>query len=361
MPLVSVCVPVYNGGDLLERSLKSILAQTFTNYELLVVDDGSTDGSYERAQSIVGSAPRARLIRNTHNLGLVGNWNRCVELARGEFVKFVFQDDWINPTCLERLVEAHRPGVGLVICKRRLEYAPETSRDRREQYERYIQKNAFELHFPNCSLISSKTFSDLVLKRPVDNCIGEPTTVLITKDVFGQLGLFNPNLIQLCDWEMWVRIGTRFDVAYVPEELAAFRVHRGGQSARNFAMRAYQTSMLDPLVLLHQILYSPVYKPFRTFATGQPLKMVALKRRFSDVAYEAAWKANRGIPRENGAVAKRRQAWLNITREHPEVRNIRMNYFLHRILYWALNRFFGLRVLWVRMKHANGQRNHPHS
>ena len=233
MPLVSVCVPVYNGGELLERSLKSILDQTFSNYELIVVDNGSTDGSYERAQSLVGKDSRARVLRNTHNLGLVGNLNRCVELAQGEFVKFVCHDDWIGPTCLEQLVGAHRPGVGLVVCKRQIEYGPEIDPHARRQFEDYIGWNSFERHFPYLGLVSSEAFSNLVLEHPMDNCIGEPTAVLIDRAVFDHVGLFNPNVIQLCDWEMWMRIGTRFDVAYVPEELALFRVHEGGTSARN--------------------------------------------------------------------------------------------------------------------------------
>src|SRR3982751_3050681 len=91
-PRVTVCVPMYNGERYLAECIESILAQTYTDFQLLLVDDCSTDATRSIAESYAAADSRVRLIVNHTNLGLVGNWNRCIELATGEWIKFVFQD-----------------------------------------------------------------------------------------------------------------------------------------------------------------------------------------------------------------------------------------------------------------------------
>jgi len=105
-PLVSICVPTYNGGEFLRDCLASIQAQTLGDFEVLIVDDDSQDDSYEIAAGFASRDPRFLVHRNPNRLGLVGNWNRCLELSRGTWIKLVFQDDLIESHCLERLVES---------------------------------------------------------------------------------------------------------------------------------------------------------------------------------------------------------------------------------------------------------------
>jgi glycosyltransferase involved in cell wall biosynthesis len=107
-PLVSVCIPTYNGAKYLKECLDSVLAQTFTDFEVLIVDDKSSDETLSIAQEYATYDPRFRVIQNECNLGLVGNWNRCVELAQGEWIKFIFQDDLIEPACLERMLAVRK-------------------------------------------------------------------------------------------------------------------------------------------------------------------------------------------------------------------------------------------------------------
>src|SRR5438045_2978412 len=117
-PRVSICVPTYNGARWIGEAIESALGQTFGEFELLIVDDASTDDTLERVRRV--SDPRIRIERNERNLGLVGNWNQCVRLARGEFVKFLFQDDLLYPTCLERMLSLFRTHdeIGMVFCRR---------------------------------------------------------------------------------------------------------------------------------------------------------------------------------------------------------------------------------------------------
>ena len=88
-PLVSVCVPTYNGARFLRQCLDSALAQSWRDLEILVVDDGSTDESVAIARDYARRDDRVRVAVNAANLGLVENWNRCVALARGRWINFI--------------------------------------------------------------------------------------------------------------------------------------------------------------------------------------------------------------------------------------------------------------------------------
>lgn len=85
---------------------------------MLVVDDQSRDESPSIAHSYATKDPRIKVMQNKQNLGLVANWNRCVELAQGEWIEFVFQDDLIAPECLEKMTRAVIPGDCIVVCRR---------------------------------------------------------------------------------------------------------------------------------------------------------------------------------------------------------------------------------------------------
>src|SRR6185295_8963738 len=105
-PSVSICIPLYNGAKHLNECLTSALAQTHTAFEVVLVDDGSIDDTVAIAERFANTDSRIRLCRNSKNLGLSANWRRCVELAQGEWIKFLFQDDFLTPDCLSRMLEA---------------------------------------------------------------------------------------------------------------------------------------------------------------------------------------------------------------------------------------------------------------
>ncbi len=107
-PVVSIGLPVYNGEEYLGAAVESILAQTFADFELIICDNASTDGTAEIAQAFAASDPRVRYVRNARNIGLYPNFNRARALARGEFFRWHAHDDVCAPTYLERCVEALR-------------------------------------------------------------------------------------------------------------------------------------------------------------------------------------------------------------------------------------------------------------
>jgi len=107
-PLVSICIPTYNRAGMVGDAIRSALAQTCRNIEVLVVDNASTDGTAEVVASF--HDPRLRYVRNGRNLGLFGNFNRCIELAQGKYLHILHSDDTVPPefirTCV-RFLEEH--------------------------------------------------------------------------------------------------------------------------------------------------------------------------------------------------------------------------------------------------------------
>src|SRR5580700_3470617 len=104
MPLVSVLIPVYNGEPFLAECLDSVLAQDFGDFEVLIGDDCSKDGSAAVIQRYAGHDGRIRWWKNQKNLGIGGNWNACLREARADLIKFVLQDDkLLDASALRRL------------------------------------------------------------------------------------------------------------------------------------------------------------------------------------------------------------------------------------------------------------------
>lgn len=100
-PFFTIAIPAFNGKTFLKESVDSVLNQTYRNFELVIVDDHSTDGAWEYIQSI--KDPRVRIFRNSKNLGIIPNWRRCIEEAKGKWFKFLMSDDIMFPDSLEIL------------------------------------------------------------------------------------------------------------------------------------------------------------------------------------------------------------------------------------------------------------------
>ena len=105
-PLISVLIPVYNREDFISEAIESVLNQDFENYELIIVDNSSTDRTWAICQDFADNDPRVRAYRNEVNVGPVKNWSRCLELARGDYCKFLFSDDLLYPSFLSSTYHA---------------------------------------------------------------------------------------------------------------------------------------------------------------------------------------------------------------------------------------------------------------
>ena len=115
-PRVSIGVPVYNGENYLTETLDSILAQTFTDFELIISDNASTDRTEAICRKYAAQDHRIRYLRSASNLGAARNYNRVFELARGEYFKWNGHDDPLAPLFLQRCVEVLDQDPGVVLC-----------------------------------------------------------------------------------------------------------------------------------------------------------------------------------------------------------------------------------------------------
>jgi glycosyltransferase involved in cell wall biosynthesis len=253
-PLVSICIPTFNAARWMRECLTSALAQSYQRIEILIVDDASTDNTVELVESLRDE--RTRVIVNELNLGMVNNWNKCIELARGKFIKFLFQDDVLYPDCVEqmmRLFLAHE-NLGLVASERDIIVEGDTEQKATQEW----LKNSSLLHqrFDSARTVNNgrELFVQYLRKGFQGNWIGEPSSVLIRKECFLRLGLFNTNLYQVCDIEMWLRIMFRYDVGLLSEKLSAFRFHSDSTSASNIKSRR---NCLDQLWLLEGLSSEP--------------------------------------------------------------------------------------------------------
>ena len=102
MPIVSILVPVYNRELLIARTLQSALAQTVPDIEVVVVDNQSTDRTFDVVAAMAEQDKRIKLFRNPENLGPVRNWMKCAEYASAPYAKILFSDDLMAPTYIER-------------------------------------------------------------------------------------------------------------------------------------------------------------------------------------------------------------------------------------------------------------------
>jgi glycosyltransferase involved in cell wall biosynthesis len=133
-PRVSFGVPVYNEETSIRRCLDSLLAQDFADFEVVVCDNASTDRTREVVESYAARDPRIRLFTSERNVGLIQNFNRVVQLTRGEFFRWVGADDWLEPTYASRTVAALDADPGAIVATADLALHDEQGRTRRVEF-----------------------------------------------------------------------------------------------------------------------------------------------------------------------------------------------------------------------------------
>ncbi|PIQ84097.1 MAG: hypothetical protein COV75_04030 [Candidatus Omnitrophica bacterium CG11_big_fil_rev_8_21_14_0_20_63_9] len=201
-PLVSVIIPTFNRAAMLREALESALRQTVKNIEVIVIDDGSTDDTFQVAQA-AGDKVRYFL---QPNQGVAAARNRGIREARGRYVAFLDSDDLWLPNKLERQIDyfrAHRE-VGLL-------YTRMWSYDVADPEKRQLEPKTV-----------AKTF-DALLNGP--NTVTS-STVMVRRECFDLVGVFNPLLRASEDHELWLRIARRFPIAFLDEALAIYRRHK---------------------------------------------------------------------------------------------------------------------------------------
>lgn len=237
-PLVSVVVPAFNSAGFIEATLESILAQTYSNFEVVVADHASTDGTWDRLQRFATDS-RVRLEQTEPGGGAERNWNRATELARGEFLKLVCGDDVLYPESLERQVAAFDaeadPTVVMV----------SSSRDMIDASGRVVLRNV-GLKGRQRRIAGHDAVRRSVLAGT--NVFGEPCCVLLRTSALRQIGGWQGEHGYLIDQLTYSRILMSGDLVATPGPLAAFRLNAGQWSIRLAKVQASSARQVHTLL-----------------------------------------------------------------------------------------------------------------
>lgn len=198
-PIISIIIPTYNRERLIARSVKSVLNQTYQDFEIIIVDDASTDNTRELVAGF--NDERIRYVRHEENKGEAAARNTGIKAARGDYIAYQDSDDEWFPEKLARqikLLEDASPEVGVI-------------------YTGFWKTENHGRTYIPFSWVNQKN-GDIHKELLKGNFIGSPV-VLIKRECFSKVGLFDERLRNLVDWEMWLRISKHYHFRCVDEPL----------------------------------------------------------------------------------------------------------------------------------------------
>jgi glycosyltransferase involved in cell wall biosynthesis len=203
-PLISVIIPTYNHGQFIEEAVESVLAQTYKNFEVIVVDDGSTDNTRE----ILKKYERGITYIFQNNKGVSSARNHGLSIAKGEVIAFLDSDDvWLPEKLSSQLkIMQGEHSIGLVGCG---SYVMD--------YLGNVEREWVPKHY--------KSQEEFLQQLSIRNILHNPSCMLVKKECFNRAGFFNECLQFGEDWDMWLRIAKHYKVDFAERPLMKFRKH----------------------------------------------------------------------------------------------------------------------------------------
>jgi len=256
-PLISVCIPTYNGAKYIEAAFASVYNQTYTNIEIIVSDDASSDNTLELIKNHKSESKFPIRIYPHKPSGIGANWNNCMRQANGDYIKFLFQDDLLEPTCIANMVQVFQenPQIGLVCCKRHVLIELEGDKAKTENWLQVygdLQEHLNLIYNPT-GIINKRFFkSKQFYKTPV-NVIGEPSAVMFRRDLVETNGWFREDMTQFLDFEYWFRILKKKDIAVINKKLISFRMHANQATQQN------KGKMQNDVAIFKRLLYTDYF------------------------------------------------------------------------------------------------------
>jgi len=233
-PKVSICLPNLNQCPFIQERLESIMAQTYHDWECIVYDNYSDDGSWEAIKECAAKDSRFT-VRQAERKGMYANWNNCVAQAAGEFVYIATSDDTMSPDCLQKMVEALEIHPDYDICQCGLQMI-----DREGNAMTGADGGLCWEKLGNASYFGDQLKAPHVRNAPHDGLVAlaygtvwtSMTQVLIRRTLFGKVGLFPTNWDAVGDAAWQMKAGLVANVVYIPEKLATWRYYEGQGSGR---------------------------------------------------------------------------------------------------------------------------------
>ena len=235
-PKISVVIPTFEPESFLTDAVRSVLAQDPGREEMqiAIVDDGSKQ---RRAADFVASvAPlgRIEIHENTENVGLAGNWNRAITIARGDFIHILHQDDVVQPGFYDRLVTGLASSAAIGMAFSRHAYVDEHGNVERISHRERWQPGILS------------QWLDRIAESQRIQC----PAAIVKRETYERLGNFRSDLRYALDWEMWVRIAAHYGVWYEPRVLASYRRHQSAETARLEAAGQINIDLMNAIEVL---------------------------------------------------------------------------------------------------------------
>lgn len=272
MPKYSVLVPNYNHARYLKQRLDSIQNQTVTDWEMILMDDASSDNSREMLREFAARDERVQLVLNENNSGSpFKQWNKGVRLAKGEFVWIAESDDFADPHFLEKLggVLDANPKVGIVYTQSNIVDSEGKSMGDNHPYTDGIDPVRWHHDFIGNGCEECAEY--LILQNTIPNA----SAVLFRRAVYEKVGYAAENMRLSGDHHLWVKMLLESDIAYIAEPLNYYRQH--GASVRSDTYR--NGIYLEEAYIIRQLIFSAVTpRPERAdfIRNDQVLRLLAL-------------------------------------------------------------------------------------
>lgn len=211
MPKVSIIICTHNREKLLPRALDSVLSQDFKDFELIIIDDASNDGTEALIKTYIKKDSRIKYFKNDHNLGIAKSRNKGCKIAEGEYIAMLDSDDWwLKNDKLSRqvaILDAKRAvglvGTGIVLY---------------DTKDNFIKEDIFEAE-------NDKIRAKILAKNQFAQ-----SSVLFRKEAHFNAGGYDESLVVCEDLDLWLKIGLRYEFANIPEALTAYLVNPEGIS-----------------------------------------------------------------------------------------------------------------------------------
>ena len=208
-PLVSIIIPSYNHAKYIKKCLHSAISQTYSNFEIIVIDDGSSDGSHD----LLTKLSRQHNFKYVHreNKGLIATLNEALELVNGTYFTMLGSDDYFEKDKLKLQVEYFKHNPEVALCYGELTYIDDKGT---------VKKKAKTKHYKN----------GMVFKKLLNSCFIPLPTVMLKTDVVKEFGGFDSRFF-LEDYPLWLKITQKYPVGHINKNLTFYRLHNNNVSS----------------------------------------------------------------------------------------------------------------------------------
>lgn len=230
---VTVVIPVYNRTHLINRAVKSVLEQTRTPAEIIVVDDGSNDKPENELRDLKDK--RVQIIKQEH-LGVAAARNKGIEFSETDWIAFLDSDDYWLPSKLEKQIDFHNQNPNFLISQTEEIWTRNGKRVNKKKYHLKPEGDIFELS--------------------LERCLVSPSAVMINREIFKDSGLFDTELPVCEDYDLWLRVSSKYRVGLINEKLV---VKTGGHpdqlSQKYWGMDRFRVDSLKKLIMSNSLSF----------------------------------------------------------------------------------------------------------